>query len=120
MAATFPTAGKLRERVRFDRRAAQSDGMGNQAGAWSTLVSARAAQLTPQRGGEQVIANRLQGVDNFDLVVRYDSVTSAVTTDDRVVDLRNPNRVFNILWIGNLDERKRYLWMILRQGVAEG
>ena len=122
MAAMGPSAGKLRERVRFDRRAPVSDGMGNTVGPWATLIAARYAQLTPARGGEQVIAARLQGVATFDLVLRYDSQTQLVTTDDRVVALSGQHigGVFDIVWIDNLDERRKFLWAIVRQGAAEG
>lgn len=115
-----PTAGKLTERVRFERRAAASDGYGNTEGAWETLIDSRRASLRPTKGGELVIADRLQGQASFDLWVYSDSATRQLTTDDRAVDARDPRRTFNILFIGDLIGDGRWLFMQAQQGGASG
>lgn len=117
---------ELTEAVKFQRRADTDDAYGNTKGDWSvTLIAKRSAKLRPTRGGEQVIAARQQGVAMFDLWVRFESATRAVTTDDRVVELigparDQPGRTFNIKFIGDMTGRRTWLLMQLEQGTADG
>ncbi|WP_371346228.1 phage head closure protein [Ancylobacter sp. IITR112] len=88
-------AGRLRERVHFQSRTVVDDGYGNTRGAWVTRFTV-AAGLRPLRGGEQVMASRLQGVQPYVLTVRQSSQTREVASDWRVVDARDASRVFAI------------------------
>jgi head-tail adaptor len=108
----------LRDKVRFERRAEVADGFGNFEGDWRSLGEARAS-LNPTRGGETVIAGRLQGKASWDLWVQSSALTRSLTPGDRVVDVRDPRRVFNIRWSGDLDGDRRWLLVQLEQGVAE-
>ncbi len=108
----------LRDKVRFERRAEVADGFGNFEGDWRSLGEARAS-LNPTRGGEAVIAGRLQGKASWDLWVQSSALTRSLTPGDRVVDVRDPRRVFNIRWSGDLDGDRRWLLVQLEQGVAE-
>ena len=108
----------LRDKVRFERRAEVADGFGNFEGDWRSLGEARAS-LNPTRGGETVIAGRLQGKASWDLWVQSSALTRSVSPGDRVVDVRDPRRVFNIRWSGDLDGDRRWLLVQLEQGVAE-
>jgi hypothetical protein len=67
--------------VRFERRqvVGAGDGYGNSDGDWLPLIARRSAKLTPRSGGEQVVAERLQGVSSWDLWVRFDQATSQVS-----------------------------------------
>jgi head-tail adaptor len=118
MAILEPTAGELRQSVRFERRVTQPDGYGNTEGGWEPLIARRSAKLTPTKGGESVIADRLQGVAAWDLWVRFDAQTSQVTTEDRVVDVRDPRREFNIRFAQDMTGRRRWILMQLELGVA--
>jgi head-tail adaptor len=119
MAAIGPLgAGELRQRVTFERLQQVPDGAGGNVGDWTALIQSRSARLTPTRGGEQVIAGRLQGVSAWDLWVVYDSETAGITTTDRVVDARNPARIFAIRFIADMDGARRWLLMQLELGVA--
>lgn len=111
-------AGELRDRVTFQRRERLASGP-TPFGDWQTLIASRAAKLVPTRGGEQVIAGRLQGVAAFDLWVRYDSETARVTPEDRVVDARDPARVFAIRFAQDMDGQRRWILMQLELGAAE-
>lgn len=108
----------LRDKVRFERRAEVADGFGNFEGDWRSLGEARAS-LNPTRGGETVIAGRLQGKASWDLWVQSSALTRSLTPGDRVVDVRDPRRVFNIRWSGDLDGDRRWVLVQLEQGVAE-
>jgi head-tail adaptor len=109
----------LRDRVRFERRAQAADGYGNTQGAWVPLFECF-AQLRPTKGGETVIAARLQSASIWDLWVRASDATRGVTNSDRVVNARDPRQVWNIRWSGDLDGDRRWLLMQLEQGVADG
>ena len=140
MASVIPRIGDLRESVRIERRAtttettfdddapygddaphygeAVDDGLGNVEGHWTTLVPARPAKISPRRGGEDVQAARLSGREPFDVWLRRDPLSAAIAVGDRVVDARDETRVFNIRWVGNLDERGRFLVLQCEAGVA--
>ena len=114
--------GQFRQVVRFERRALAADAYGNTLGDWVSLIDHRAAKLTPTRGGEAVIADRLQGESSWDLWVRYDLLTAQVTPDDRVVQLVNgaTAQTFNILFAQDMTGRRHWLLMQLTLGKAVG
>lgn len=116
MAIQEPNAGELRERVSFQRRLRQADGYGNAEGDWAVLIASRRAKLNPTRGGEQVIAQRAQGLSAWDCWVRLDAETALVTTDDRLIDARTPDLAFNIKFVGDMTGRRRWLLMQLELG----
>jgi head-tail adaptor len=123
-ASTWPKARDLRDRVMFQRRVDTPSPLGGTTGAWYTLISSRSAKLIPfrprRKGGDEVQGARLQGTAPYDLWVRWDSQTSQVTSDDRVVDLRNPERVFKIGFVEDMDRRNLWLVFQLELGVANG
>lgn len=120
----FPLAKDLRDRVRFDRRTVTATALGGTTGVWSVFIASRAAKLVPfrprRKGGVEVEAGRAQGTAPYDLYVRYDSMTSQLTTDDRVVDLRNPARVFKIGFVEDMERRGLWLTFQLELGVDNG
>lgn len=121
MAWSPPGAGELRASVRFERRGPQANVGGVVVdGAWAVLIDRRSARLLPVRGGEQVQADRLSGVAAFELVVRSDSATRGVTTADRVVDRRDPTRVFDIRFAEDLEGRGRWIVLQLEKGTGDG
>ncbi|MFC3163062.1 head-tail adaptor protein [Ciceribacter thiooxidans] len=80
-------AGDLRERVAFDARAAVDDGHGNERSDFVEQFPCRAS-FTPLRGGETVIASRLEGRQPVVVRVRASSKTRRIATDWRMRDLR--------------------------------
>lgn len=111
-------AGKLREKLLFQRRALVDDEMGNeQAGDWETVFTA-SARLIPLKGSEPVMASRLSGVQPFILQIRSCSAARDVNPAWRAVDARNLSRVFNIKSAANFDEKNAYVDMMAVQGVA--
>lgn len=111
-------AGDLRHAVRFERRSGTPDGYGNDQGDWTPLIARRAASLQPTRGGELVIAQRLQGESSWDLWVRYDSATRGVMAGDQVVDLHDDTRIFAVRFAQDMTGRKIWLLMQLTLGEA--
>ncbi|HTN41042.1 MAG TPA: head-tail adaptor protein, partial [Asticcacaulis sp.] len=114
------SAGELRHAIKIQRREETDDGYGNTTGAWVDFITRRACSLLPTRGGEQVIAARAQGTALYDCWVRFDSQTSSITPDDRAVDTRDANRVFNIKFAQDMDGRRAFILLQLEQGVATG
>ena len=119
-----PTSRDLRDRVTFQRRASTPTAAGGVSDTWNTLIDSRFVKLTPinigRRDAEPVLAARAQGKALFDLWVRWDSQTSQVGAGDRVVDLNDATRVFNIHFNQDMDGRRQWLLMQLEIGVASG
>lgn len=113
-------AGDLRHRVKFQRRAEGDDGYGNPVEGWTDLGIERAASLTPTRGGEDVQAGRVAGKASWDCWVRNDSGTRQITTSDRVVDVRDPSRTFNVTFADDMDGDRVWILMQLTSGGVDG
>jgi head-tail adaptor len=120
MTWTPPAAGELRSRVRFDRRGAGENSGGVVRSGFAPLIASRRARLLPVKGGEEVIADRVAGVSGWELVIRFDSATSRLAADDRVVDLRDDTRVFDIKFVEDLEGRRRWLVLQLERGKGDG
>jgi len=112
-------AGLLRERVRFERRATADDGYGNKVDAWELLTGPVAARIKPLRGGETVLAQRLESVVTVEITVRSSAATRGVNEADRIVDART-GEGYNIRAVVNADERGRYLVFTATHGDVSG
>lgn len=89
--------GQLYERVAFDERAIASDGEGNVEGEFVQVFECRAG-FTFLRGGETVIAGRLEGKQPVVVRVRRSSETLQIAADWQMRDLRNGE------WLGDSGE----------------
>lgn len=87
----MPGAGDLRDRYRLERRAV--DDNGDRRGPWES-AGERWARTTWLRGGEGVLAQRLEGTQPVAITVRDDSVTRQVTNAWRAV--ARDGRVFDV------------------------
>lgn len=112
------SAGELRERIAFAKRGRTDDGFGNLRDEWEhqTTVWGR---IMPLRGGEDVIASRLSGVQPVIIRVRYSTATASIGTDWRATDTRSGIE-YDITAIANMDERKGYLDIMATAGRAVG
>jgi len=81
-------AGQLFERVAFDRRITEPDGYGNEQQRFVEQFQRRAG-FTFLRGGETVVASRLEGRQPILVRVRRDSQTLAISPDWQMRDVRN-------------------------------
>lgn len=117
-------AGELRERVTFQRSdPTAGDGAGNYGGAFADIPGAKkiAAKLAPVRATEVVLAEGVKGLALYDCIVRYSPVLAALTVGDRMIDARNPSRVFNVKAPPvNPDMRRRRLTILVEIGGASG
>ena len=87
--ALKPSAGTLRHRVGFDKRAVEDDGMGNTiSGEFEEQFQCR-ADFRHRGGSEAVMAARLEGRHILGVYVRSSSQTRQITTDWRMRDARS-------------------------------
>lgn len=115
MATKNSGAGQLYERVAFEKKGTASDGAGGTTTAWTEQFQCRAGYIH-LRGGESVMAARLEGTHSIVVRVRASSNTRLVTTDWRVKDART-SVVFNIRDITPIDDRA-FLDFLVQSGVA--
>jgi SPP1 family predicted phage head-tail adaptor len=80
-------AGALKERVSFAVRNEQDDGYGNTVAGWVEQFQ-DAAEFVHLRGGETVIAARLENRHPQIVRVRAHTSTRRVTADWRIKDVR--------------------------------
>lgn len=113
--ADITGAGDLYYRVAFDKRIDGDDGYGNVVSGWAEQFQCRAA-FRHLRGGETVIASRLQGTHIQVITVRSSSQTRAITPDWRVRDVRTGD-VFNIRDVTHETDRK-WISLLCEKGVA--
>lgn len=119
--------GRLRSRVRFDKRGVPavtspaSPDYGNSEGDWQSQFT-KWAEVRPIKGGEGVIAARLTGRQPVLVFVRSDSETRLVTTDWRAIEVLadGTERLYNIRGVEDMERKNAYLTLICERGVAEG
>ncbi|WP_375414630.1 head-tail adaptor protein [uncultured Bradyrhizobium sp.] len=116
------TAGELRHRIAFDRRALIDDGAGNTEGDFEEqfVVSAK---VQAKFGGEAVTAARLAGQQPIIVTIRQSSKTVLIGTDWRARDVRssaNPDEqtVYNIRSIADPDDGGAWFEILCQSGSA--
>lgn len=107
-------AGAMRDRVRLERRTTVSDGYGNSRGEWSSAFE-RAAEIRPLKGGEGVIGARLEGTQPAMVRVRFDSQTSEIKPDWRLVEVRS-GTVYAIKTAADMERRREFVTMMCVAG----
>ena len=88
-------AGRMRNRLRFERRSAAINVGGVATGDWQTLIDSRRASVRATMGGEEVIAGRMSGKVSVTIRVRSDSQTRTIQASDRAVDW-NTGETYNL------------------------
>ena len=115
MAKNSTGAGQLVERVAFEKKGAGSDGLGGSTTPWAEQFQCRAG-YTHLRGGETVLAARLEGTHTVVIRIRSSSQSRTVSTDWRVKDVRT-GKIYNIRDITPTDDRM-FLDVLAQSGVA--
>jgi SPP1 family predicted phage head-tail adaptor len=115
LAKNSTDAGQLIERVAFDKKGAASDGLGGTTATWAEQFQRRAG-FTHLRGGETVLAARLEGTHTIVIRVRSSTETRTVTTDWRARDVRT-GTIYNIKDITPTEDRM-FLDILAQSGVA--
>ncbi|MCD1620959.1 phage head closure protein [Salipiger manganoxidans] len=110
------TANDLRDRVSFEKREEVDDGYGNTVGMWVAQFE-RDACILPSKGGETVIAVRLQEVQPALIIVRFDAETATITAEWRLIETRSGS-IYNIRTAADMERRRRFITMLCEAGVA--
>ena len=110
-------AGKLQERVSFARRQEVDDGFGNTVSDWVEQFQASAG-YTQLRGGETVIAARLENRHPVIVRLRTSAAARQITADWRVTDTRT-GKEYAIRDVTPTEDRQ-YIDLLCESGVAIG
>ena len=110
------TANHMRDRVSLEKREEVDDGYGNTVGMWVTQFE-RDACILLSKGGETVIASRLQSVQPALIIVRYDAETATITAAWRLIETRS-GTTYNIRTSADMERRGRFITMLCEAGVA--
>lgn len=86
------SAGKMRDRIRFDQRALDANQV--RQGPWEEGFTVW-AETTWLRGGEGVVAQRLEGKQPVAFSIRDSAQARTITTGFRAVDSRT-QQVFDV------------------------
>lgn len=112
-------AGSLNERFAFQKRARTAgDGYGNFEERWENQFTVWTKRIF-LRGGETVMADRLQGRQPAVLTIRASRQTAQITTDWRAVNARDDTEIYNIRSI-SLSEDRSFYDVLCERGVASG
>lgn len=115
--ANFRGAGQLIELVAFDQREEVDDGAGNTVGTWIERFQRRAA-FVHMRGGEAVMAARLEAREPMLIRIRDDPQARQIFTDWQVRDVRR-GKAYNIREVTN-DNSREWIEILAETGVATG
>ncbi|MCO7728371.1 phage head closure protein [Brucella intermedia] len=110
------TANALRDRVSLEKREEVDDGYGNTYGQWVPQFE-RDACILLAKGGETVIAARLQSVQPALIIVRYDVETATINAAWRLIEIRS-GTAYNIRTVADMERRSRFITMLCESGVA--
>lgn len=112
------SAGDLRERLAFDKRLEAQDGYGNTVSDWSEQFQC-AARIQPITGGEEIMAQRLTGVQPVVIQIRYSHQAVQIDASWRARDVRTAKE-YNIAAPVNMDEKHAFLDILATAGTAIG
>lgn len=120
----MPGAGDLDRTFRFEKRQEVEDGYGNTVDQWMPQFTARGMRAF-LRGGESIIASRLEGRQPAILTIRNHAAAREITNDWRAVDVFGgndefgvPKVAFNIRENPKLTDDRLFLEMLVESGVA--
>lgn len=110
------TASDLRDRVRLEKREEVDDGYGGTGSQWVPKFERNACILL-SKGGETVIAARLQSIQPALIILRYDVETATITAAWRLIETRS-GTAYNIRTVADMERRSRFITMLCESGVA--
>jgi SPP1 family predicted phage head-tail adaptor len=108
------TASDLRDRVSLEKQEEVDDGYGGTTGQWVAQFE-RDACILLSKGGETVIASRLQSIQPALIIMRFDAETSTITADWRLIETRS-GIMFNIRTSADMERRGRWWTMLCDAG----
>jgi SPP1 family predicted phage head-tail adaptor len=101
-------AGRLNQRITFQRRTETLDAYREDTGTWADLVTIYAG-VEPVSGKEFFSALQVQSDISTRIVCRYSSDVSGVTTKDRVSHGSNYYDIVSILNVGSRNKELQFM-----------
>jgi head-tail adaptor len=115
------TAGKMRSKLDFQRRAVGDDGYGNEVVGEFATIFTDAAELIPRLGSEGVMGSRLQGLQPYTIRVRSHTSTRSVDATWRALDTRTGAVYAIVSPPVNVSQKNDYIDMLATVGAqADG
>lgn len=111
----MPSAGQMRERVRFARRDRIDDGFGNRRSGDFIALFERSAQFIMKPGSEAALAARLEGRQPVTMIVRLDRQTREITPSWAAQDART-GVIYAIQAAADMDRRGQWLTLVCMGG----
>lgn len=111
-------AGDFRSTVRLEKRAASTDQFDNETtGDWEAQFTRR-AYIGPMKGGETVIAQRLEGRQPAVIVLRHDAETKTITNDWRAIEIRHDGSevTYAIHDVRDMENRRKHVTLLCAAG----
>lgn len=109
-------AGNLTRRLQFSKRREIDDGFGNTVAEYVPQFEA-SAHIKYLRGGESVMASRLESRGPVIVTIRNHAQARTITNDWRAVDVRN-NRVYAVKELPRESDNRGYLEFLAESGIA--
>lgn len=109
------SAGKMRDRIRFDQRGLDANQV--RQGPWVEGFTV-SAETTWLRGGEGVVAQRLEGKQPVAFSIRDSVQARMITTGFRAVDIRT-HRTFDVTAVSP-SKTPRFIDVLAVSGGAAG
>ena len=113
----MPSAGQMRERVRFARRDRIDDGFGNRRSGDFIALFERSAQFIMKPGSEAALAARLEGRQPVTMIVRFDRQTRTITPEWRAIDVRT-GVAYAIKAAEDMDRKRAWITLVCVAGEA--
>lgn len=101
-------AGRLNQRITFQRRTESLNAYREDAGTWSDIVTVSAG-VEPVSGKEFFSALQVQSDVTTRVVVRYSSDVSDITTKDRIEHGSNYYDIESILNVGSRNKELHFM-----------
>lgn len=101
-------AGRLNQRITFQRRTESINAYGEDVGSWSDLVTVWGG-VEPVSGKEFFAALQVQSNVTVKIVCRYSSDTSGITTKDRISHGSNTYDIAAVLNVGSRNKELQFM-----------
>lgn len=111
---------RLRHLVRFDKKVEVEDPAGGTTSDWVPQFTCW-ADIRPLKGGESVIAQRLQSSQPVMIFVRSEQRTQAITSAWRAVKVVDgaPSRYFALKTAEDMEGDQKFITMLAEAGAAD-
>lgn len=108
---------RLRDRVTLQQRGKTPDGAGGFTEGWADVSTSIPCDIFHRSGSENVIAERIKGVEILEIKMRSLSQVATLTTDDRLV-----NEVSGALYNVKTalpDDSRKWLFVTVEKGTLQ-